>query len=99
MAISEDSYKKLASHIISECNSKEIERIQKGDLSPVRIIILQELILTDYQGIFLDVIMEDMFTQKKKPILKAELDDLADFLLSDLSPYMLKYYVSKGLKK
>lgn len=99
MAISEDSYKKLASHIISECNSKEIEQIKNGDLSPVRIIILQELIFNDYCGVFLDVIMEDMFTQKKKPILKAELDDLADFLLSDLSPYMLKYYVSKQLEK
>lgn len=99
MAISESSYEKLAEHIIEECNSKELNQIQNGDLSPVRIIILQELIFIDYQGVFLDVIMEDMFTQKKKPILKAELDDLADFLLSDLSPYMIKYYVSKQLKK
>lgn len=99
MAISENSYMILAKHIVDECNNKQIDQIMSGDFSCVRMLILDELMFNDYKGVFLDVIMEDMFTQKKKPYLRGELEELADFLLSDLSPYLLKAYVSKHRKK
>lgn len=99
MAISEENYVVLAKHIIEQCNSKQIEQILSGDFSAVRSIILNELMLNDYRGVFLDIIFEDMFTQKKKPILRAELDDFADFLMSDLSLYLLKLNISKLLAK
>lgn len=99
MAISENSYAVLAKHIAEECSSKQIDQIMSGDFSCVRQLILEELMFVDYKGVFLDIILEDMFTQKKKPILRAELDDLADFLMSDLSPHMLKIHVSKQRKK
>ncbi len=99
MAINESSYQKLAQHIVEECNSKQINAIINGDFNPIRAIILDELMFQDYQGVFLDVIFEDMFTQKKKPILRGELEELADFLMSDLSVYLLIHYISKLAKK
>lgn len=95
MAISDENYRKLAKHIIEDCSTKEVDLVLAGDFSPIRAIILEELLFNDYCGVFLDIIFEDMFSQKKKPILRAELDDFADFLMSDLSPYMIRHYVSE----
>lgn len=94
-----DSYTKLANHLMDVCNAKEISQILSGDFSVVRQVIVDELLLTDYSGTFLDIIFEDLFTQKKKPILKSELEEFADFLMTDISLYLLKYYLAKAVNK
>lgn len=98
MAIRTDAYEKLAHHMVDVCSKKELRQFLDGDFSVVRQVIVDELLLNDYQGVFLDIIFEDLFTQKKKPILKSELENFADFLISDISIYLLKYNLSKILK-
>lgn len=98
MAIGTDAYEKLARQMIEVCNRKELQDFMSGDFSVVRKAIVDELMLVDYQGVFLDVVFEDLFTKKKRQILKNEFGDFADFLMSDLSLYLLKHNLSKILK-
>lgn len=98
MAIRNEAYEKLAQHLLDVCSHKELQDFMAGDFSIVRQVIVDELLLNDYQGTFLDVIFEDLFTQKKKPILKGEFENFAEFLMSDMSLFLLKYNLSKILK-
>lgn len=98
MPITEDQYKKLSQHIKENCTTPEIKLILKGDFSPLRTLIIDELLLVDYQGTIIDVIFEDLFSQKKKPFLKRELGEFADFLISDLSLYYLKRHLEQLVK-
>lgn len=99
MAISDEQYVKLAQHIRENCTSHELNAILLGDFSALRALIVDELLLVDYQGTIIDIVFEDLFTQKKKPLLKKELGELADFMMSDLSLQYLRYNLSKLLKK
>lgn len=99
MAISDEQYQKLAEYIIQECTPAEVRQIIVGDFVPLKDLIVNELLVCDYQGTILDVVFEDLFTQKKKPILKTQLKEFADFLMSDLSLVYLQYQVSKIVNK
>lgn len=99
MAIELEQYEKLAKHLLETLPCGEIEQIIAGDFLPLRNLIVDELLLNDYRGTILDIIFEDLFTQKKKPILKSQLVEFADFLMSDLSLYMLKHNLSVLHKK
>lgn len=99
MAISDEQYKKLAQHIKENCTTSELNAIMAGDFSALRALIVDELLLVDYQGSVIDIIFEDLFTQKKKPLLKKELGELACFMMSDLSLYYLQHNLSELMKK
>lgn len=99
MAVRQDSYAKLAQRLTEVCSRKELDQFLEGDFSIIRQVIVEELLLNDYQGVFLDVIFEDLFSQKKKPILKVKFDEFAEFLMSDLSLFLLKHNLSKILKR
>lgn len=98
MPITEDQYKKIAEHIKDSCTAQEIKLILNEDFRPLRVLILDELLMTDYQGAILDIVFEDLFTQKKKPYLKIHLGELADFLMSDLSLRYIRYHLEKLMK-
>lgn len=99
MAISVEQYDKLTKHLLETLSKKEIDDIIAGDLSPLRDLIVDELLLNDYCGTVIDIIFEDLFTQHKRPILKKQFGKLADFLISDLSIYMLRHNLSLMVKK
>lgn len=99
MAISDEQYQKLACHIIDNCTTAEINQILSGDFSALKSLIVNELLFNDYQGTILDIVFEDLYTQKKRPILKAQFKEFADFLMSDLSLIYLQYNLSKMVKK
>lgn len=99
MPISQESYAKIARHLTEVCNQKELTAILDGDFTAIRRLIAEELLWNDYQGVFLDIVFEDLLTQKKKPILRAELSEFAGFLMTDLSMTMIQYYLSKMMKK
>lgn len=99
MAISDEQYVKLAQHIKENCTISELNGILSGDFSALRALIIDELLLVDYQGTIIDIVFEDLFTQKKKPQLTKELGELADFLMSDLSLHYLRHNLSKLMKK
>lgn len=99
MAISDEQYIKLAQYIIETCTASELKAIMSGDFTALRAMIVDELLLVDYQGTIIDIIFEDLFTQKKKPLLKKELGELTDFLMSDISLIYLKHNLSKLMKK
>lgn len=89
----------MAARLVDVCSKKELRQFLDGDLSVVRKVITEELLLNDYQGVFLDIILGDLFTQKKKPILVNEFEGFAEFLMSDISLYLLKYNLSKIIKR
>ena len=93
-----DSYEKLAQHLMEVCSHKELLDFLAGDTSVVHQVIVDELLLNDFQGVFLDIIFEDLFSQKKKPILKVELEKFGEFLMSDVSLILLQYNLSKKMK-
>lgn len=97
MPITEDQYKQLAQHLKENCTASEIRSILEGDFKPLKILIVDELLLVDWQGTILDIIFEDLFTQKKKPYLKSQCGEFADFLMSDLSLHYLRYHLKKIL--
>lgn len=99
MPITQESYAKLADHLCEVLNQRDVQRIVDGDFLPLRQVILEELMFMDYQGPVLDIIFEDLFSQKKKPILRAELEGFAEFLMTDLSLILLQHYLSKRQKK
>lgn len=99
MAISDEQYQKLAEYIVQECTPAEVRQILSGDFSAFKELIVNELLLNDYQGTILDIVFEDLFTQKKKPILKSQFKEFADFLMSDMSLIYLKHNLSKLVNK
>lgn len=98
MAISENQYQKLALYIKENVSRTELQSLIDGDISVLRGLIVDELLLNDYKGLIIDIIFEDLFTQKKKPLLKQNFQKLADFLISDLSLCYLKMILLKLLK-
>ena len=99
MPITQESYQRLANHLCEVLNERDVQRIVSGDFLPLRQVIVEELMFMDYQGAILDIVFEDLFSQKKKPILRAELEGFAEFLMSDLSLFLIQHYLSKRLKK
>lgn len=99
MPITQESYVRLADHLCDILNERDVQRIVNGDFAPLRQAIVEELMFMDYQGAILDIIFEDLFSQKKKPILRTELEGFAEFLMSDLSLFLIQYYLSKRMKK
>lgn len=98
MAITEDQYKQIAQHIKANCDPLQIRSILNGDFTPLKNLITDELMMIDYQGTLLDIIYEDLWTQKKKPYLRKASGDFAEFLMSDLSLGYVRYHLAK-LKK
>lgn len=96
--IREDGYAKLTNRLFEVCNSRELQAIVNGDFAPLKKVIVDELMLNDYNGVFLDILFEDLFSQKKKPILRTHMEEFTDFLMTDISLFLLQHYISKRLK-
>lgn len=79
----DDPYIMCVCSLIASYNPAEIRRMLNDD-EFVKNIILKETRLTDFQGFFLDAIIEEILTNKKRMEMMRELDKLSVYFYNNL---------------
>ena len=93
-----DAYALLAHYIIAYYSAADIKRVLFSD-EFVQKIVIRELREQDLKGPFLDAIIEELITDKKRKELNCKLDMIAEYLFGNLDLDRLRgkiiEYVSK----
>ena len=79
----DDPYVMCVCRLISQHNPAEIQRMLV-DNNYIKNIILKETRITDFAGPFLDAIVEEIYTHKKRMEMMRELDKLSVYFYNNL---------------
>lgn len=94
----DDPYKILAHLIVGYYRPSDVLRIMADD-DYLHTIVQKEVRVLDIGGWFLDCIIDDILSQKKRMEMVHELDKLAQFFFSQLNKERLRLEIRKALSE
>lgn len=94
----DDPYAFLAFYLISISNKSDLQRILEDDDYVYR-MVRKETREQDLAGHFVDAIVEEILTNKKRMGLMSALDVVADYLCEELDLERLRKKISEQCKK